>query len=342
MTAINRIADAIVSDSRIDVGDVLESLPAINELIFNCARCESWSFFDDGTNVDDSHWCESCTQEHAHHWESDGAFHDEPEPVDDDDCDDYGIPEYHVSNLRIPAGILARPDVLGIELETYWRDVNHAAGYLSQLRTQLRESLKFERDSSIDERHGIEIVCSPWRLADIRAGLAPWKGILETARRQSARAWDAGDSYGMHVSLNGSIITEAYRARIVRFINSNRTLCESFARRPQNRWAEYRPKDKLSAEARASESSHYDAAHLHDNGRIEIRIFRASLQWESFVRACEFCDAVRVYCADCGFNGLTAAGFTRWLAAPSSRATWPIAFAFSKTIELGKGALCVC
>ena len=243
------IAEAVISDDCGSVRDEIRSVLDLSDYICTCDRCGDEVMTDDTRPVDGEYWCESCRDNHAYYWESDDEYHSEPEPEDEDDC----IPDYHDTDLAIPDECLEKNNVLGIELETYQRDCEAAADFLGEIRRKSGDQLKFERDGSLDDENGVEIVCRPYTLQEIRDGIAPWKSILEWCRENRGKAWDAGDNYGTHISLNGAAMTKLHRSKVVRFFNSQKSLCEKVAGRTENRWSKYQTKGKLSEEHKPTE-----------------------------------------------------------------------------------------
>lgn len=314
------LAEAIVSGEITDSNVISAIFDVSNagDYCCSCAHCDEWAHSEDICYVDgDEAWCESCRDSDSYYWESDSEYHSEPEPEDEDDS---GIPDYHDTEVVISAAILADPTVLGVELETYQPDCETAGEYFSELRSRTDCAFKFERDGSLDSQHGVELVFAPMPLAAIVADDGEWQKLLAFCKSQHAKAWDAGDGYGMHVSINGGKLSPAHRARIVRFFNSQVSLCERLAGRKESRWAKYSCKAKLSDESLPTDK--YQAA-ANRGERIEVRIFRATLNFASFCRNCEFVDSVRVFCESCGFNRLSEVDFLNWLKKPENRAQYP-------------------
>lgn len=303
----NRIRNAITSgDLPEDVANILG--PELE--LCQCERCDCWA--DQTITVDDNcAWCESCADSHAYCWE-DGEYRSEPEP-------ESTIPDYHDGDRDdLNDGVdWTRPDLLGVELETYCQcpeDDRDAALIVGDCLG--------EKDSSLDDAHGVEFIFRATTMAEIHAAalsptLAGGSGILAVAnvlKRRGAIAWDAGTGYGMHVSINAGAMTELHCAKFCRFINDNRQWCEAIAGRTENRWARYQP-NSLVATTKNREK--YVAAARRDDDRIEVRIFRASLNADRIVRNCEFVDSIRVFTESASYGQLTFERYREWLAMPS-------------------------
>lgn len=305
-------------------------------LIGNCHHCGVYHFLDtSGTVLTDSQdpdmyyeegdlienssqvWCEDCVTNSAFAW-SDGELHNSP-PVPGEEDPGRGIPRYHSLKILINRSRLHRPDVLGIELETYQANVNQAAEFFKKIRQKTKKGFKYERDGSLDGNYGVEVAAQPYSLQEIKDGSAPWKEVLDWSLSNDGRGWDAGDGYGMHISLNGNAIHPLHRARIVRFINDNKSLCCSIAGREESSYARYGKMRSLTEEFKRAEK--YFAAAIRPP-RIEVRIFRSTLNWNRFLSNCEFVDAVRVYTSESGFDNKMLSGepFKDWMLRPENLA----------------------
>ena len=318
------IADDIIDGSITGsvAGAILSELDSLCDYICTCESCSEYCAPDDARSVDDETWCQGCVENSAYYWESDGEYHSESEP--EDETDEHGIPDYHDTEIEIEPARLTRADVMGIEIETYQTRIDDAAEYLAGVREEWTDAVKYERDGSLDDTYGVEIAAQPYSLAEIRStGDSPWKSVIDWSRTHGGKSWDAGQGYGIHISLNGKMLNQCHRARIVRFFNDNKSLCESLAGRPESRWAKYITKDKLSAESKGTDK--YQAA-ANRGDRIEVRIFRGTLNWDRFVRNAEFVDAVRIYTESCGCSdrALSADAFRAWMTRPENRTAYPL------------------
>lgn len=308
-------------------------------LIGQCQHCNSFHFLDvsstvqvsesdpdiyyeegDEENTSSQVWCEDCVENYAFRW-SDGNYHDNIQQTVERDIGT-DIPSYHSMKILINRSRLHRADMLGIELETYQPKVNEAAVFFKGIRAKTKQGFKYERDGSLDRSFGVEVAAQPYSLQEIKEGIAPWKEVLKWSYENDARGWDAGDGYGMHVSLNGNAINPLHRSRIVRFIMDNKDLCCSIAGREESSYARFGKLDALKDEFKRTDK--YYAAAIRAP-RIEVRIFRSTLQWERFLSNCEFVDAVRVYTEASGFNNksLRAEAFKEWICRGDNIATYP-------------------
>lgn len=241
-------------------------------------------------SVDYDTVCLEANEDSIYYWESDGEYHSEPEPEEEDE---YGIPDYHSRerNWSIPHGSAF---TLGVELETYCPDAT--AAYEARPAGMIGE-----RDGSLDSYHGVEFVGPPMTFDDYRNGVM-WRGHLDTLRKLGASSWstpDESSQYGMHISVGRQNLDNAHAARFCLFININQALSEKVAGRSANGWAGYGLKDMADIEPRVSGfrgCDKYNATNICRE-RIEVRIFRGTLAEHGFMRNVEYVQSVLEYTA---------------------------------------------
>lgn len=221
-------------------------------------------------------YCLEACDDVLYYWECDGEYHLQPEPNEED-----GVAGYH--ELHRPWKHKSHPpSAIGVELETYADDA------MEHAEMAMAIGLLAERDGSLDDTHGVEIVGPPMLMGEYLITASPWHKLFS---KSEFKAWDAGTGYGMHVNLNREGMTKIHQCRFVRFIHDNKPFCEHIAGRKENHWAQY-SKKTLACYRRDGEK--YEAAAMRE-GRIEVRIFRATRKVESFLKNIEFVDAVREF-----------------------------------------------
>lgn len=150
-----------------------------------------------------------------------------------------------------------------------------------------------KEDSSLDEgKGGFEIVTHP---ATMPIQKQQWDKVLGANTPKGLVSHDT-NCCGLHFHVEKKDIGELSVAKIVSFVNSEnaRDFVEAIARRKSDRWAKLQPK-KIS-EANKRNSSRYEAVNLQNPHTIEFRIFKGTLNKESFNRSLEFVDSVVEYC----------------------------------------------
>ena len=247
-----------------------------------------------------------------HYWESDEQYHFAAEPP-------RAPRAARVEQQRLPAWhTITRPwardkptkDLLyGCELEIY---SNQDRMITCKTATDL--GMIGEHDGSLDPSHGIEIVGVPGTLAWHADKDGPWMKFLanmntkdfkgaggEMISRACGFNAPAGPdshgrpaSYGMHVSINRLALTKQHQARMIQFVNECAKLCSKIAGRPTNETAAYRLKDitQIMDEIETHQSIKYEALAVRSETRLEMRIFRSTLDRKGFLKNVEFCDAL--------------------------------------------------
>ena len=282
----------------------------------NAFFCEhSDNYFSDNNfssvEVDGYTVCYEEHQDDLYHWDSDGDYHWEPEPEDEDE-ESSGRGQYHgdqyTRNLWKKHDPLA--DLFGVELEICasnkesLNDICFAAkdhGFIP------------ERDGSLHEQLGVEIVAPPLGLRTYRKG--NWSGFLDDIRGK-AIGWDAGTGYGIHISIRRSSLTRLQQVKFLRFFPVNRKFCEKVTGRGSNGFANY---DVVVPWARDPYTGRYAAAAIREGDRIEVRAFRATLKKSSFLKNVQFVAALVEFVRVVSLRDITAECFCDFVNHPSRR-----------------------
>lgn len=254
--------------------------------------------------------CLEANEDDLYYWESDNEYHNEPEPEEDeDDVRDCGRSGYHSdSNARKRWSNIGNTsknaDVFGVELEmkansqSDLEDICARAagcGFLS------------EYDGSLDEALGVEIVAPPIPLAKFRKGV--WSEFMDGIRRLGT-GWDAGTGYGIHISITQSTLSKVEQGKFIRFFADNQAFCEAIAGRKETSYARYhRPSWKVGV---LGETEKYLAASIRPRNRIEVRIFRSTLKFSSFLKNVQFVAALVEFVRHSSLSRNTAVEFIKF------------------------------
>lgn len=282
---------------------------------FKCDSSGHWFCSEVFTCVDvegDS-VCLEWNEDEIHYWESDGEYHWDYEPEDEDE-DEFGIADYHDSP-KPWRNTSYKGLVFGCELELY-AIVDRA--YVGRIADDC--GLFAERDGSLDSQCGIEIIGSPMSLAETQDKDGPWLKFL-AAVQGKAKGWNAGTGYGLHVSVNRDGMSHYLTGKLLVFIHSNQSLCEGIAGRKANQWQKYVCKNVKDGKMASGEK--YEALAIRSKSRLECRIFRSTLKPEGFLRGVEFVAASVEFCRDASAIALTESAFLEWLKLPENCGTYP-------------------
>lgn len=224
-------------------------------------------------------------------------------------------------------------DVFGIEVEVM------AAGpdKLNDILNSVQEARFIcERDGSLDDILGVEIIGPPTPLSEIQRADGAWPKLLAKLRSLKTRAEDInphedGD-YGIHVSINKASLSPVVQARVITFINDQDELSKLVAERRNIYHGGYKKGRRMHHLLRCDRRSAEDIAAGHGRSsatisqrarstnvslrqppsfiqtesryepvsvgetRLEVRIFKANISDEGFKKNVEYCAAVVDFC----------------------------------------------
>lgn len=199
-------------------------------------------------------------------------------------------------------------NLLGLEIETY---IPYYDTEKNEIITEACASRKIlaERDGSLHAQYGVEFVFLPIPLSEIveDSFIHQWSKVL---RKKACKGWDAGTGYGMHISINAKSMTDLHCGKFCYFINTNEALCSEIAGRPSSMWQQYKdfkiPRYKNTTQK-------YLAAARRSKDRIEVRIFRSSLNWERIRRNCEFVHSLIYFTKDASASDLNMSNYLSFM-----------------------------
>jgi len=139
-----------------------------------------------------------------------------------------------------------------------------------------------ERDASLNDSRGIELISPPMRFPELVASVSGMVGDLHRSRI-GVRGWNAnkdGNSYGIHVSFDRRAWSELTILRFTRLIHANPLgLCEFIAGRNCKSYAEFhKPNPRDTACESLAHKGKFSAVNARrGHNRVEVRIFRSTL-----------------------------------------------------------------
>jgi hypothetical protein len=293
---------------------------------FCCDDCNNdfADFVSSGSNTAGDTVCSSCAESYFCCEGCDETYHNDDycedgrcsnccSNDDDEDRDEFSVPGYH-SQSRNFRGV-RNEQLFGIELEIKVKDIHNVKAMYD---TIVRHGFIGERDGSLDGRLGIEIVGDPMTFDRNKD---KWIPLLNDLRGKCV-GWNAGDGYGMHISLNRGAFTTLHQGKVMCFIHQNKSLCEVVAGRSENSWARYHPKNIKDAYNDCDEK--YQAISLRSSRRMEVRIFRSTLLPSGFLRNLEFVASIVEFTKEANYTTeLFETPFRKWLDRPSNRKAYP-------------------
>lgn len=144
----------------------------------------------------------------------------------------------------------------------------------------------FERDGSLPDDTGLEIITAPYTLADLHGpNTSPVRAIFDSV----ADALEPNTRCGLHINCSAAGTGRWLRERMSTMINELRPLFEVLARRESNNYAVY------SEIAGTPNATRYAA--VSDRGAYtELRMFRGATTEQEVLEAVELADALHVWC----------------------------------------------
>ncbi len=190
----------------------------------------------------------------------------------------------------------------GVELEIDGggKDDDNAES-IYNMANQHSDVLYIKSDSSLDD--GMELVSHPCSVQYHKHDF-PWKDVMKEAVQLGYRSHNTC-TCGLHIHIGrddlGDTVEaqEAVIGRIMFFFESHWNEIFKFSRRGEyavNRWASrygYKdnPKDILE-DAKKTTKGRYTCVNITNRSTVEIRIFKGTLKWNTFMAAIELIDAI--------------------------------------------------
>jgi hypothetical protein len=281
-----------------------------------CDRCESCCHCS---------YCDSCdTRVRSRRWCSDCDHCNECCICNDDRL----IKEYSTDVLDFCQIIGDKKALLsGIELEVQCEEIADrdtcAESILAVLGT---DYAILKEDSSIGD-NGFEIVSTPCERAEHEKRYAKLFDARSKNRLRNIHSWKSGDC-GMHVHLTRAKISPLTLGKMLVFLNdeSHSGKITRIAGRSSQGYCKRYPK-KISDALKPRER--HEAINLTNSKTIEIRIFRGTLNRESFFKNLEFCYALVSWAQQEAITKITWLSFRAFVL--REKKSYPFLFQFIQT-----------
>jgi hypothetical protein len=259
---------------------------AVEESAFYCDGSQQYyasNVFDSGRTVDGDTVCESWAELNGYWSDGDGHWrYGEP----DDDEDDCSIPTYHDADRpwSVALARMARVAFYGLEIELCFDDEHSRLDYYEEMGFPTAD-LTAERDGSLDDDQGLEVISRPFSLPELRQHRNPLQRAMELAGQYEVDS-PSPSGYGVHITTNAQRLTRDHRARLVDVTYDMRALTEFVAGR-KNDADFYNYGNKPSREG-----CKYTAVNERSDGSFEFRVFRGTADWQVLLSYVEYVDAL--------------------------------------------------
>lgn len=259
---------------------------AVEESAFYCDGSQRYyasSAFDSGRTLDGDTFCETWAELNGYWSDDDGHWrNDDP----DDEDEDSPIPAYHDAD-RIWSLETARRAVIayyGLEIELCFENGHDRLDYYEEIAFPT-DDLTAERDGSLDDEEGLEVISRPFSLTELHQHRNPLQQAMAAAQRfEAASPSPAG--YGVHVTTNAQRLSADHRKRLVDATYDMRALTEFVAGRKND--ADYFNYGNKSARTGCK----YTAINERPDGSFEFRVFRGTPDWQVLLSYVEYVDAL--------------------------------------------------
>ena len=235
------------------------------------------------------------------YWRNDYPYCDWCDPGEDNDDDedfDYGSVHYYSykpSPCFLKAAGEVNPVYLGVELEVGgMQSYGECCDASNDVDSRGDGWIYLKSDCSIP-RYGFEVVSHPMTLA--RHKDFHWKELLQYMISAGLRSNDVSGC-GLHVHISRSALPVPKWIIVDWFINREQHFWERIARRRNNSYAQFKDLDEVRS-GRASLGSvcgrsndRYEAVNFCNDNTVELRLFRGSLRYETFIGTLELVDGV--------------------------------------------------
>lgn len=249
-----------------------------------CVNCNTLVYSEDVYWVDGTPYCCECYDEYNNEdWIKD--YYYKPSP-NYHKCRDESQVRYYGVELEIDKGG---------KIEDNAEDICNIANRKSDV-------LYIKSDSSLDE--GMELVSHPCTLKYHRNEL-PWVDIMKKAIQLDYCSHNTS-TCGLHVHIGRAELGETVEqqdeviSRIMFFLESHWNEMYKFSRRSEysiERWASRygykdKPKDILDKAKKNNVKGRYTCVNITNGSTVEIRIFKGTLKWNTFIATLELVDTI--------------------------------------------------
>lgn len=264
----------------------------------------------DGEWIDDSYmerndlvFTIDCDIQHiddVYYWESDCEYHDSPE----EDEDGNELPSIHNYSHR-PSMRFHKINnenenapFLGIELEVERKNSN-GLRHRAMAGLIQHEHWYFKTDGSLTD--GFEIVSHPMTFNYIKRNESIFSESLKKLVDNGYNSYDA-NTCGMHIHISKNNFNTWHLYRFLKFFVENKEFIVSISQRKIDKlkkWANIEDDNDASliykAKKKEGNNERYVAINLKNSQTIEIRIFRGTLNFNSYMKNIEFAHSLFMY-----------------------------------------------
>ena len=243
----------------------------------------------------------------VYYWECDDQYHDEPEDEDlDEDEDDENEKSSIIRNysfkpilqfISMPYDSKEVP-FFGIELEVEKMEKSETTrGDMAQKIEN--KAWYFKNDGSLN--NGFEIVTHPLTFSYIKHSAKDFESALNELSNNAYNSYNA-NTCGMHIHISKKAFGTWQLYKFMKFFAENVPFIVAISQRKMEKlvqWANIEDNDDntlmYKAKKKEGNSARYVAINLQNYSTIEVRIFRGTLNFQSFMKNIEFVHALYMF-----------------------------------------------
>jgi hypothetical protein len=175
---------------------------------------------------------------------------------------------------------------IGFELEIESKNGNKK-DQAEDISDNLGEIIYLKTDSSLS--NGFEIVSHPMTLQEHKK--IDYRLAFDSLAKNGARSHDTA-TCGLHFHLDKSKMSDTHKVRFGTFFALQKSKLEILARRYSSSYAKFKAKNLKDRKDYLKNSDRYEAVNWQNDNTVEIRIFKGTLKFETFMASMELCQAI--------------------------------------------------
>ena len=258
---------------------------AVEESAFYCDgshRYYARSAFDAGRTIDGDTVCDTWAEYNGYWSDPSGHWRNDDPDDFEDDCT---IPGYHDADRPWSVATVRSAPIAyyGLEIELYFDSEHDRLDYYEETGFPTSD-LTAERDGSLDEDAGLEVISRPFSLVELRQHQNPLQQAMELADRYDV-ASPSPSGYGVHITTNAQRLAGDHRRRLIDATYDMRALTEFVAGRKCNH-------DYYSYNKAGRGGEKYTAINERSDGSFEFRVFQGTPEWRVLLSYVEYVDAL--------------------------------------------------
>lgn len=287
---------------------------AVNNYAFYCSESKEYydcTEFCSGSTSNGDDICTEWAQRNGWYWHEGPEYwatyapdEDDADDEDDEDGRDRMIPDYHDAyrnwTERLALANRSTRAFYGLEIEVEFNSWDERRYFYEKwIHSTDCSEVCAERDGSLSDSRGLEIITRPYSLDELRSPDCYLRKVLAAAAK-TAGDTDIAEDYGIHVNTNWGRLSNEHQKRVRDFVFNLQVLSQYVAGRGNTEYSSY------SDYYRDNPGEHYSAVHRRDGnndylplGRAgEFRIFRSTVKYDRLLSYVEFVDAITEWTRD--------------------------------------------